>query len=150
MGLQHSIGKTGFGVMANYTVVRSDTQFDNTLRYTVTQFAVTGVSDSANAVLYYDKKGLQGRIAYNWRASFLSGYGFDPYYVNAYGQWDMSASYEVRKGVTVFAEGINITNARGAATCAMTRRCILPHPAMPAGQPVSATRSDPLWSVDFD
>ena len=72
---------------------------------------VNGVSDSANAVLYYDKNGLQARIAYNWRDGFLSGYGFDPYYVKPYGQFDVSMSYELRKGLTVFAEGINITNA---------------------------------------
>ncbi len=109
--VQHSFWDTGFGAIANYTVVQSDTKFDNTLRYTVPQFAVNGVSNSANAVLYYDKHGLQARVAYNWRAGFLSGYGFDPYYVNAYGQWDLSASYEIRKGITVFAEGINVTNA---------------------------------------
>ena len=72
---------------------------------------MNGVSDSANAVLYYDKHGFQARVAYNWRGSFLAGYGFDPYYINAYGQFDVSASYEFRKGFTVFAEGINITNA---------------------------------------
>ncbi|MBB6686293.1 TonB-dependent receptor, partial [Proteus mirabilis] len=60
---------------------------------------------------FYDKNGLQARVAYNWRDGFLSGYGFDPYYVKAYGQFDASASYEIRKGVTVFVEGINITNA---------------------------------------
>jgi TonB-dependent receptor len=109
--VQHSFWETGFGAIANYTVVRSDTKFDNALRYTVPQFAVNGVSNSANAVVYYDKHGLQARVAYNWRAGFLSGYGFDPYYVNSYGQWDMSASYEIKKGLTVFAEGINITNA---------------------------------------
>ncbi|WP_235982037.1 TonB-dependent receptor [Novosphingobium aerophilum] len=109
--LQHRLWDTGFGTILNYTVVKSDTKFDNTQRYTVSQFAVNGASDSANAVLYYDKNGLQGRIAYNWRAGFLSGYGFDPYYVESYGQFDVSASYEVRKGITVFAEGINITNA---------------------------------------
>lgn len=109
--IQHSFWDTGFGTQLNYTIVKSDTKFDNTLRYTATQFAVTGVSDSANAVLYYDKHGLQARVAYNWRAGFLSGYGFDPYYVEPYGQWDVSASWEFRKGMTVFAEGINITNA---------------------------------------
>lgn len=109
--IQHRLWDTGFGAILNYTVVNSDTQFDNTKRYTVSQFAVNGVSDSANAVLYYDKNGLQGRVAYNWRAGFLSGYGFDPYYVESYGQFDVSASYEVRKGITVFVEGINITNA---------------------------------------
>lgn len=109
--IQHSFWETGFGVILNYTIVRSDTSFDNTLRYTATQFAVNGVSDSANAVLYYDKNGLQARVAYNWRAEFLGGYGFDPYYTEAYGQFDVSASYEIKPGLTVFAEGINITNA---------------------------------------
>ena len=109
--VQHSLWDTGFGIIANYTIVKSDTKYDNTLRYTIPQFAVNGVSDSANAVLYYDKHGFQARVAYNWRGSFLAGYGFDPYYINAYGQFDVSASYEFRKGFTVFAEGINITNA---------------------------------------
>ncbi|MBB3859601.1 TonB-dependent receptor [Novosphingobium hassiacum] len=109
--IQHNFWETGFGTILNYTIVNSDTQFDNTLRYTVPQFAVQGVSDSANAVLYYDKNGLQGRVAYNWRGSFLSGYGFDPFYTNAYGQFDVSASYEFTNGVTVFVEGINVTNA---------------------------------------
>ncbi len=109
--VQHSFWETGFGTIVNYTVVNSDTEFDNAQRYTVTQFAVTGVSNSANAVLYYDKKGLQARVAYNWRAGFLSGAGFDPYYVESYGQFDASASYDIKKGVTVFVEGINITNA---------------------------------------
>ncbi|WP_298196426.1 TonB-dependent receptor [Novosphingobium sp.] len=109
--LQHRLWDTGFGTILNYTVVKSDTRFDNAQRYTVSQFAVNGASNSANAVLYYDKNGLQGRIAYNWRAGFLSSYGFDPYYVESYGQFDVSASYEVRKGITIFAEGINITNA---------------------------------------
>jgi TonB-dependent receptor len=109
--VQHSFWDTGFGVILNYTIVRSDTAFDNTLRYTETQFAVNGVSDSANAVLFYDKNGIQARVAYNWRAEFLGGYGFDPYYTEAYGQFDVSASVELKKGLTVFVEGINITNA---------------------------------------
>ena len=109
--VQHSFWNTGFGAILNYTIVKSNSDYDNTLRYTETQFAVTGVSDSANAVLYYDKNGIQARVAYNWRDKFLSGYGFDPFYVEAYGQFDVSASYEFRKGMTVFVEGINVTNA---------------------------------------
>ncbi len=109
--IQHSFWNTGFGTQLNYTIVRSDTLYDPTLRYTATQFAVVGVSDSANAVLYYDKNGIQARVAYNWRDGFLSGYGLDPYYINPYGQYDVSASWEFRKGATVFVEGINVTNA---------------------------------------
>lgn len=109
--IQHSFWNTGFGAILNYTIVKSDTHYNNALRYTVTQFAVTGVSDSANAVIYYDKNGVQARLAYNWRGGFLSGYGLDPYYVEPYGQLDASASWEFRKGFTLFAEGINVTNA---------------------------------------
>ena len=109
--VQHGFWETGFGVILNYTVVNSDTDYDNTLRYTETQFAITGVSDSANAVLFYDKNGLQARVAYNWREGFLSNYGLDPFYVESYGQWDVSASYEFIPGWTGFVEGINVTNA---------------------------------------
>ncbi len=109
--VQHSFWETGFGAQLNYTIVNSDTKFDNTLRYTATQFAVNGVSDSANAVLYYDKNGFQARVAYNWRDGFLGGYGFDPFYIDAYGQFDVSASWEFKKGMTAFVEGINITKA---------------------------------------
>ena len=109
--IQHSFWDTGFGAILNYTIVNSDTRYDNTQRYTVTQFAVNGVSDSANAVVYYDKNGIQFRVAYNWRDEFLSGYGLDPFYIEAYGQFDVSASVELKKGLTVFAEGINVTNA---------------------------------------
>ena len=76
------------------------------------QFALVGLSDSANAVLFYDKHGIQARLAYNWRDKFLSGGGANPTYVEAYGQLDGSASYEFRKGMTVFVEGINLTGSK--------------------------------------
>ncbi len=107
--IQHSFWETGFGTILNYTVVKSDRNYDNTRLGS--QFALPGASDSANAVLYYDKHGLQGRIAYNWRGQFLGGGNLDPFYTNSYGQFDASASYEIKKGITVFVEGINITNA---------------------------------------
>ncbi|MBX7495188.1 TonB-dependent receptor [Qipengyuania sp. 6B39] len=108
--LQHTFWDTGFGAILNYTIVKSDTPYDVTQPWTVPQFAVQGVSDSANAVLFYDKNGLQARVAYNWRDKFLGGYDFDPYFIDSYGQLDASASYEFPGGITVFAEGINILN----------------------------------------
>jgi outer membrane receptor protein involved in Fe transport len=51
------------------------------------------------------------RAAYNWRAKFLAGYDRDPYYVESYGQLDLSASYEMKNGVSVFVEGINVLNS---------------------------------------
>jgi TonB-dependent receptor len=109
--IQHSFWETGFGTILNYTVVKSDTNFNNAIPHTVNQFAVPGASDSANAVIFYEKHGLQARMAYNWRAAFFTGGSSDPGYINAYGQFDMSASYEIKKGITAFVEGINITNA---------------------------------------
>lgn len=115
--VQHSFWNTGFGTILNYTIVKSDTQYINTLEYLNPQFAVPGISNSANAVLYYDKNGIQARVAYNWRQHFLASYGphgnggNDPFYVDSYGQVDASLSYDLRKGVTLIAEGINITNA---------------------------------------
>jgi len=109
--VQHSFWDTGFGTILNYTVVKSDTKFDVTLPWTTPQFAVTGVSDSANAVLFYDKNGLQARVAYNWRGRYLGGYDQDPYFIKPYGQTDISASYEIMQGLTGFVEGINVFNA---------------------------------------
>jgi len=62
-------------------------------------------------VLYYDKNGFQARVAYNWRDGFLGGQDSDPYYTNSYGQVDVSASYEFKNGLTVFVEGINVTES---------------------------------------
>ena len=107
--IQHSFWQTGFGAILNYTIVRGDAVYDNTQPATATQFALTGLSDSANAVLFYDKGGIQARIAYNWRDKFLNQSGPNPFYVEAYGQIDASASYEFMPGLTVFGEVINLT-----------------------------------------
>ncbi|MHA6720000.1 TonB-dependent receptor [Sphingomonas sp. RS6] len=107
--VQHSFWNTGFGVIANYTIVNGDATYDNTLPATATQFALVGLSNSANVVGFFDKYNIQARVAYNWRDKFLSGSGPNPFYVEAYGQVDASASYEFMHGLTVFVEGINLT-----------------------------------------
>ena len=106
--IQHNFWNTGFGTILNYTIVNGNKNYNNRLPSTVSQFAITGLSDSANAVLFYDKNGLQARAAYNWRKGYLSGAGINPTYINTYGQLDASASMELMKGITVFAEGINL------------------------------------------
>ena len=109
--IQHSFWDTGFGTILNYTIVRGDATFDNALDPAIGQFALTGLSDSANAVAFYDKNGLQARVAYNWRDEFYAGGNFDPTYVEAYGQVDASVSYEFIPGLTGFAEAINLLGA---------------------------------------
>ena len=110
--IQHRFWDTGFGTILNYTIVNGDAQFNNALNPATEQFALVGLSDTANAVLFFDKFGLQARAAYNWRDSFLqSTNGFDPVYVEKYGQLDASISYEFIPGFTVFGEGINLTGS---------------------------------------
>jgi len=107
--LQHSFWDTGFGVILNYTIVNGSATYDNRQPSTVPQFALVGLSDSANAVAYYDKNGLQARVAWNWRDEFLQGSGPNPTYIEAYWQIDASASYEFIPGITGFVEAINLT-----------------------------------------
>lgn len=109
---QHMFGESGFGVQANATFVSSDIDVDNSS--TDFQFALPGLSDSYNLVGFYDLHGLQARIAYNWRDTFLNGFGegSTPYYTEDYGQVDINVSYDLPfvEGMTVFVEGINVTD----------------------------------------
>jgi TonB-dependent receptor len=115
IAIQHSFGESGFGVIANATFVDGDVNYDNLS--TTEQFALTGLSDSANLVGFYDKNGIQVRLAYNWRDKFLTGIGHDsfgaqPRYIEDYGQWDLNASYSFGNDYEymVFLEAINITD----------------------------------------
>ena len=117
LAAQHFFGESGFGVMGNYTTVTGDIGFDNNADPSVTQFALVGLSDTANLILMYEKEGIQARIAYNWRDKFLdttSQYVNEPGYTEAYSQIDFSVSYDFSEDLTVSLEGINITeeNAR--------------------------------------
>ncbi len=113
LAVQHMFGESGFGIQANATIVKSNLDVDNSA--TDFQFVLPGLSDSANLIAFYDRDGLQARIAYNWRDTFLNGVGEGnaPYYTEAYGQVDLSLSYDLPwiEGMTVFVEGINVNDA---------------------------------------
>lgn len=110
--VQHLFGDSGFGLSANYTIVDSNLSYDNYL--IGEQFAIEGLSDSANLVGFYDKNGWQVRMAYNWRDEFLSGRfdgaGPNPAYTEAYGQLDMNVSYQLNEHLTFQVEAINLTD----------------------------------------
>ncbi len=108
LNVQHMFGATGFGAIANVTIVNADVAYD--IRQIGGNRALTGLSDSANVVAFYDKNGLQARIAYNWRDEFLLSGGNEPTFTEAYGQIDANASYEINDHFTVFVEGLNLTN----------------------------------------
>ncbi len=115
IGGQYFLGDSGVGVQANLTIVRSNVNFDNAAPTTLSQFALVGLSDSANAALIYEKHGLSARLAYNWRDKFLSntsaGAYRSPEYSGTYSQLDLNISYDVTKQVAVAFEGINLTGS---------------------------------------
>jgi len=111
VSLQHLFGQSGFGVAANYTKVKSGLTFDD--RSLGDQYPMTGLSDSANFVAFYDRNAWQVRAAYNWRDKFFSGIGGqgpNPNYTDAYGQFDLNISYAVTDQLTLSLEGINLTD----------------------------------------
>ena len=104
---QHSFGESGFGFQANYTIVDGNLNYDINLNEE--QWVVPGMSDTANLVGFYDKNGLQVRFALNWRDQFLSSASRDPLFVEEYYQLDMNMSYEINDQLSIFLEGINLT-----------------------------------------
>jgi outer membrane receptor protein involved in Fe transport len=90
-----------------------------------TQFALSGLSESANLIAFYDKDRFSTRVALNWRDDFYVGNGqnegaaYDemenriaenPQYTQAYAQVDISATYEVNDNLTIMLDGINVTD----------------------------------------
>lgn len=115
---QHVFGESGFGFNANTTIVDTDKPYD---RDDLSQsgFAVTGLADSMNFVGFYDRDGLELRVAVNWRDEYLlqfgqnqniSEYGAEPTFVNASTQIDLSGSYAFTEQLNVFFEATNVTN----------------------------------------
>ena len=100
----------GFGITANATVVDSSVELGED---TTTSFALEGLGDSQNLVLFYEADQWQARIAYNNREGFLrnidNGFNGEPVNTDTFGQVDISASYDINETTTVFFEGINVT-----------------------------------------
>jgi TonB-dependent receptor len=109
---QYFLGNTGIGVAAQYTYVRGNVGIDVTADPTANQFALLGLSDTANATLIYDKHGISARVTYNWRAKYLSeanrGGSHNPVFTAPYHQIDANLSYDITPKIAVSLEGLNI------------------------------------------
>jgi TonB-dependent receptor len=115
----------GLGTSLNYTKVNSTTSFNPAL--TAQVFNIEGLSDSANAILFYEKGPIQVRAAYNWRAPFLQ-YTFGPnglpQNVAAYGQVDLQGSYKLTPNLSVYAQVVNLTDAYERSYSSYSERLI--------------------------
>ena len=111
--LQYFLGDTGFGVAANYTIVNGDITAEPGQDPNENHFALVGLSDTANATLIYENYGFSARFAYNWRDTYLSATNQtgdrSPIYVEDYGQFDLSVSYDITENLSASFEAINIT-----------------------------------------
>ena len=117
--VQHVFGDTGFGFQANATLVGTNKPYDP-LNLSISGFAVTGLADSANLVLFYEKGGFQARIAGNWRDVYLdhfgqqqnnSMFGSEPTFVNGNTQIDVSTSYDIAPQFNVYFAALNLTDS---------------------------------------
>ncbi len=107
--VQHMFGESGFGAVANGTIVNTNAEYD--IKKFDSAFALTGLSDSYNLVGFYETDKYQVRLAYNWRSEFLQSlHDNEPHFVKAYGQFDLSASYNLTQNITLTFDGINITD----------------------------------------
>ncbi|MEH3105098.1 MAG: TonB-dependent receptor [Sphingomonas phyllosphaerae] len=104
---------SGLGVAGNYTYVTSSVSRNSGT--SDTQCGYNGLSPhSANGSVFYEKFGVQARVSYNWRSSFLRqcfGAASRPENRAAYGQLDASIAYDITPEVQVYAQGVNLTSA---------------------------------------
>ncbi len=117
--VQHVFGASGFGFQANATLVGTNKPYDPH-NLSISGFAVTGLADSANLVLFYESGGFQARIAGNWRDVYLdhfsqqqnnSMFGSEPTFVNGNTQIDFTTSYDITPELNVYFAGVNLTDS---------------------------------------
>lgn len=112
--VQHIFGQSGFGLQANVSLPTGSAGFNN--EAIGSQFALPGLSKSYNIVGFYEKYGFQTRLAWTHRSSYLLALSQaqsanEPQYVAAYGQLDMSASYDFNEHWSLIFTAINLNSA---------------------------------------
>jgi iron complex outermembrane receptor protein len=110
--------KWGFGFQINGTLVATNAPYN---RYALTNvFALPGLSNEANLIAFYQRHGFQARVSINWTGSELlqfgqtnagGTFGTEPTFLNPTTEVDFSSSYAVNRHVSVYFEGLNLTNS---------------------------------------
>jgi TonB-dependent receptor len=108
--IQHLFGDSGFGLVANATIVDGDVDVDREVDGEF--FALAGLSDSANFSVFYENDHISTRLSYNWRDEFFNGgvTNGSPTFTEEYAQLDANLSWFIGDNWTVFVEGYNLTN----------------------------------------
>lgn len=123
-GGQYAFGN-GFGFQANYT--RSDSDSTQTSSF-ASHLPIPGVSkNSVNAIVYYERFGFSGRLAYAWRDKAVNSSGVGSsfnfadingnpktytIYSAPYGQLDGQVGYDFGPHLGIVASVVNLTNEK--------------------------------------
>ncbi|MCW4463856.1 TonB-dependent receptor [Sphingomonas sp. BT-65] len=102
----------GFGVNANVTFLDSSLTGQSDLGVPTSPI---GLADNTyNATVFYDKGPLSLRVSYNRKGAYVERIerNMYPVYRDAYGQFDIAASYQVTRNFRVELQGINVGNAK--------------------------------------
>ncbi|TFW26529.1 TonB-dependent receptor [Duganella callida] len=104
----------GFGVSANYTYVDASATRESDSTMPVCGYP--GLSpQSYNGSLFYENSKFLARISYNWRNHYsvdCGGGSTQPRNRAAYGQADASLRYNITPAISLYADFINLNNAR--------------------------------------
>jgi iron complex outermembrane recepter protein len=119
LAFQYIFGDTGFGFQTNGTLIGTDKPYKPS-DITTSGFAITGLAHSFNTVAFYDKNGLEARLAANWRDTYLdhfgqmqngSAFGTEPTFVEGSWSLDGSVGYDITDNLTAYFEINNILGA---------------------------------------
>lgn len=103
----------GLGVYANFTYAQSKAE----LPFGLGSTELPGTSrTNYNLALTYEKYGFNARLAYNYRSKFIQAFDITNPELNVYwdgrASLDLSASYQIGAGWSVFGEANNLTDTR--------------------------------------
>ncbi|WP_233130909.1 TonB-dependent receptor [Sphingomonas jeddahensis] len=102
----------GFGVNANVTFLDSSLTGQSDLDIATSPI---GLADNTyNATVFYDRGPLSLRVSYNRKGAYVERIerNMYPVYRDAYGQFDVAASYQLTRNFRVELQGINVGNAK--------------------------------------
>lgn len=103
----------GLGVYSNYTYADSSAD----LPFGIGRTELPGTSrDNYNFAVFYEKYGLNARLAYNYRSKYIQEFDVDERELNVF--WDersildFSSSYQITEKLRLFADVNNITDSK--------------------------------------
>lgn len=103
----------GLGTMLNYTYNESDAVIPvEDANGELLETDLPGFSkNNANATIYYEKYGINVRLAYNYRSSYYQTLAFsgEPIFIDDYEQFDFTAGYRFNQNTSVSFNARNLT-----------------------------------------